>query len=398
MADEMQNEKKQRRDDGMGSIRQRKDGTWEARLCIDNESKSLYGKTENEVKKKLREYIRFRARGYNNVKKIILNEYLYNWLITYKLGVVKSSTYDRMESTYIHHVKNTIGKRQMGNLDSADIQRLINEKVNPSDGKTQPMSRSSVKKIFELLNPLFEYAALRGDINFNPMCLVKMPRSDNFVVKTKEMFSLDDVEMKRLKEVADMRRQNGEPYYKYAFVYMIMLNTGVRVGEMLALTFEDIDFEKKTMSINKAVMSNVVNRGKDTGKKRIQVVASTKTANGVRCIPLNDSAIHYLQEILKFNKAHGIVTDLVVSASNGKPVTSRNLQRTFDLVLKQAGIDHCGLHILRHSFGSTLVRKSVDISVVSKLMGHGSQAITRAKYIHVLQQQQVEAIQLLNVV
>jgi len=392
-------EKKQtRRDAGTGSIRNRPDGRWEARISIDNEVKSLYGKTETEVKRKLREYNRFRARGYNNIKKFTLNEYLYNWLITYKLGVVKSSTYDRMESTYIHHIKDTIGKRQMGNLDSSDIQRLINEKVNPTDGKTKPMSRSSVKKIFELLNPLFEYAELRGDINFNPMKIVKMPRSDNFIVKTKEMFALDDEEMKRLKDVADMRRKNGEPYYKYAFVYMIMLNTGVRVGEMLALTFADVDFEKKTMRINKAVMSNVVNRGNDTNKKRVQVVSSTKTVNGNRCIPLNDSAIHYLKEILRFNEEHGIETDLVVSASNGMPVTSRNLQRTFDLVLKQAGLEHCGLHILRHSFGSTLVRKSVDISVVSKLMGHGSQAITRAKYIHVLQQQQVEAIQLLNVI
>jgi len=56
------------------------------------------------------------------------------------------------------------------------------------------------------------------------------------------------------------------------------------------------------------------------------------------------------------------------------------------------------LHILRHSFGSTLIRKGVDISVVSRLMGHASQAITRAKYIHVLQEQQIEAIQLLNVI
>lgn len=390
--------KQKKRDNGTGSIRQRRDGKWEARIYIDGESKSLYGKSETEVKRKLREYNRLKAKGYNNVKKITLNEYIYNWLITYKLGVVKSSTYDRMESTYIHHIKDTIGKRQMGNIDSKDIQKLINEKINPSDEKTRPLSRSSIKKIIELLSPCFEYALDRGDINDNPMRLVKIPHQDNFVVKTKEMFSLTDEDMKALKNIADKKRKNGEPYYRYAYVFMIMLNTGVRVGEVLALTFDDIDFNKKTIKVNKSVMSNIKNRGNDSEKKRLQITASTKTANGTRIIPLNDSALYYLNLISKYNETHNINTTFVVSANNGNSVSARNLQRTFDLVLKQAGINHCGLHILRHSFGSTLIRKGVDISVVSRLMGHASQAITRAKYIHVLQEQQIEAIQLLNVI
>lgn len=391
--------KRNKRDNGTGNIRQRKDGKWESRVCIDGESKSLYGKSEAEVKRKLREYTRLKAKGYNNVKKITLNEYLLNWLITYKFGVVKSSTYDRMESTYIHHIKDTIGKRQMGSLESIDIQKLISEKVNPSDPNTKPLSHSSIKKICELLNPCLEFAVMKGDLNNNPMRLVKIPHQDNFIVKTKEMFSFTDAEMQAIKEVADKKRNNDEPYYKYAYAFVIMLNTGVRVGEMLALTFDDIDIEKKTMNINKSVMSNIKNRDKSSDNKRIQVTASTKTTNGNRIIPLSNSALHYIQEIIRYNELHSIDTNYVVSATNGNQVTARNLQRTFDLVLKEAKIEHCGLHILRHSFGSTLIRKgNIDISVISKLMGHGSQAITRAKYIHVLQEQQVQAIEFLNVI
>ena len=390
--------KNKKRDNGTGSIRQRKDGKWEARIYIEGESKSLYGKTEPEVKRKLREYNRLKAKGYTNVKKITLNEYLNNWLITYKLGTVKNSTYDRMESTYIHHIKDTIGKRQMGVLDSKDIQKLINEKANPSNPKTRALSYSSIKKIYELLNPCFEFAVEKGDLNINPMKYVTMPCRDNFVVKTKVMYTLTEQEMKSLKDVANMKRKNGEPYYRYAYVFLIMLNTGVRVGEMLALNFKDIDFVKKTMNINKSTMSNIKNREVDADKKRLQIVASTKTMNGNRIIPLSETALFYLNQIVEYNISHKINTDYIVCANNGNTVSARNLQRTFDLVLEQANILHCGLHILRHSFGSTLIRKKVDISVVSKLMGHGSQAITRAKYIHVLQEQQVEAIELLNVI
>jgi integrase len=394
----MSTEKRNKKDNGSGSIRQRKDGSWEARICIDGENKSFYAKSQPEVKRKLKEYVRLKAKGYNNVKKITLNEYLYNWLVTYKLGVVKQSTYDRMEGTYNHHIKNTIGKRQMGSIDAKDIQLLISEKVNPKDGKTKPLSYSSVKKIYELLNPCLEFAVQIGDLNVNPMKYVKMPHKDNFIVKTKELFALTDDEMKALKTVADMKRINGEPYYRYANIHMIMLNTGVRVGEMLALTWNDIDLVKRTMNINKSVMSNVKNRDEEANNKRLQVIASTKTQNGTRIIPLNDSAIYYLNKMKEYINNHNIQTDYVVCADNGNCSTARNLQRTFDLVLDKAGIKHCGLHVLRHSFGSTLVRKKVDISVVSKLMGHSSQAITRAKYIHVLNEQQVEAINLLNVV
>lgn len=394
----MSTEKRNKKDNGSGSIRQRKDGSWEARICIDGENKSFYAKTQPEVKKKLKEYIRLKARGYNNVKKITLNEYLYNWLITYKLGVVKQSTYDRMEGTYNQHIKNSIGKKQIGGIDARDIQQLINEKVNPKNEEVKPLSYSSVKKIIELLNPCFEFAVQIGDLNINPMKYVKMPHRDNFIVKTKELFSLTDDEMKSLKAVANMKRINGEPYYRYAYIFMIMLNTGVRVGEMLALTWNDIDFDKKTMSISKSVMSNIKNRDEEAEKKRIQVTASTKTINGNRIIPLNDSALFYLNKVKEYIENHNIQTDYVACADNGNYTTARNLQRTFDLVLDKAGINHCGLHILRHSFGSTLVRKKVDISVVSKLMGHSSQAITRAKYIHVLKEQQIEAINLLNVV
>ncbi len=394
----MSTEKRNKKDNGTGSIRQRKDGSWEARICIEGENKSIYGKTQPEVKRKLKEYIRLKAKGYNNVKKITLNEYLYNWLITYKLGVVKQSTYDRMEGTYIHHVKNTLGKKQMGSIDAKDIQLLLNEKVNPSNKDLRPLSYSSVKKIYELLNPCFEYAVQVGDLNINPMKYVKMPHKDNFIVKTKELFALSDAEMKTLKNVADMKRKNGEPFYRYAYIFMIMLNTGVRVGEMIALTWDDIDLNKRTMDINKSVMSNIKNRDLKASKKRIQITASTKTQNGNRIIYLNDSAIFYLNQMKEYIRNHHIDTNFVSCADNGNETTARNLQRTFDLVLTKANIEHCGLHILRHSFGSSLIRKGIDISVISKLMGHSSPAITRAKYIHVLKEQQIEAIKLLDVI
>lgn len=208
----MNTKKRPKKDNGDGNIRERKDGTWEARLTIDYETKSLYGKTKAEVKRKLKEYKRLKARGYQEVKKITINEYVANWLSTYKKGVVKDSTYDRMESTFIHHIKPTIGHRQMGSIDSMDIQKMINEKVNPSNKNNNPLSKSSVKKIMELLNLCFEFAVEHGDLNNNPIRFVRIPNYEQFITKTKEMFTFSDDDLIMFKNVADEKRINGEPF------------------------------------------------------------------------------------------------------------------------------------------------------------------------------------------
>lgn len=147
-------------------------------------------------------------------------------------------------------------------------------------------------------------------------------------------------------------------------------------------------------------MSNIKIRDKngESLNKRHSPVATTKTKKSSRYIKLNETALEYLYKVKEYKEVHKIDTDYILYADNGNKVSARNLQRTLDLVLKKADVPHCGLHILRHTFGSTLIRHGVDVSVVSKLMGHSSITITYNKYIHILEEQETRAVELLNVI
>lgn len=135
--------------------------------------------------------------------------------------------------------------------------------------------------------------------------------------------------------------------------------------------------------------------GKVVGRTNKTTVPKTK--KGIRTIPMNSQCKEYLLRLKAYAEKQGIVTDYVAYTNKGAAISSRNLQRALDVVLNNAGIPHCGLHTLRHSFGSALLRKGASIESVSSLMGHSSIKITYDKYIHVLEEQKVVEMQKLNI-
>lgn len=246
----MVNENTKKRGHGDGCITQQKDGRWVARIQIGKthegkpKIKALYGRTEPEVKKKLREYKKEMALGTNESIKMTVSQYIERWLIDYKLNSLKPASYDRMESVLNNYVKDTIGIYQMGNLTSNDIQKLINEKC-------KTLSYSSVKKIIELLIPCFKHSVLVGDINKNPCDAVSLPRQNSMAVKTKTIDILTEDEINVIKQSADYIMNSKSRKHKHAPVFVMILNTGIRCGEALALEWSDIDFEKKVIHISK---------------------------------------------------------------------------------------------------------------------------------------------------
>ena len=405
MATTKKNTKREKRDNGDGYITLRKDGRWHIKIQIDGVLKQMYAKTEAEAKRKLKDYKKFRAQGHIDAKKIKLNEYIEQWLYRYVLGNVEDSTFDRYENTYLHHIKETIGNIQLGSIKAIDIQNLLDAKMGKRDdngyckGK-KALSYSSTIKIKELLNQCFKHAVKHKEMDSNPVELILMPKRKLYPVKTKEAYSLTDDEMQAIKAVADKVRKNGQPLYRYAWVYMVILNTGLRVGEAIALEWEAIDFDKKIMKVYEAVQSNVKMRDED-GKsinKRHSPLSDTKTEDGMRTVTLNNTAITYLTLLKEYAEKHKIKTSYVAYTDKGTRVSARNLQRTLDLVADKANIPHLGLHILRHTFGSTLLRKGVDVSVVSELMGHANIYITYRTYIHIIKEQKAQAVKLIDVI
>lgn len=380
-----------------GSFRTKSNGTIEYRTYIDGKQKSFYGKSEAECLKKCRQYLidYNRKKEESNVKAnhMTLEEYAEYWLLTYKFGTVANSTYDRLENSLNVHIKGSVlGEKELFDVTSNDVQEFINS-------KKLTLSLSSLKKLKEILSPCLHYATVSGLIESNPMELVVFPRNDKALpVKTKVVECYKDKEIERIALTATY------PYYKknakryrYAPMFAFILNTGLRFGECLALTWDDIDFVNKTISVNKT-LSTVQNRNKEEDKRsKIQIVSEPKTYNGTRILPMNKVASDMLSEMKVRNSLSQINSNIVFPNYSGQHMNMRSVQETFASICEDVGVEHKGIHALRHTFGSVLIRNKVDIKVVSELLGHSDVKFTYNRYIHIINAQKAEAMNILNI-
>lgn len=371
-------QKETRREKGTGNIYQRSNGTWVGRLNIGTKSdgkpkiKCFSGKTEAEVKRKIREYNKSEL-GVEK-SKISVETYFKNWLKVYKKDYLKSSSYDRLENTIIHQIVPDIGTIQLWQLSSDDIQKLL------SKLKAEGYSYSIVKKAHDCLGAVLKHALINGDIDKNPMLLIKPPEKKNFPQKEIRFFTEEEVAL--IIEECGREYSTGTPVYIYGDAFILMLNTGIRVGELIALEKDDWDEENKTLHIRRNIQ---LVKSRDENGNPVSgcelVYNTTKTYSGNRIIPLNQNALNALRRLCM---AHPKSKHIVCS-SNENLIPPQRIERTFYRILKNIGISKTGTHSLRHTFASTLFAKGVDVKTVSKLLGHASIQITLNTYVHLFE-------------
>lgn len=382
------------------NIRERSDGRLEGRLTINSQRKSFYGSTKTEIKQQAKEYLLKIENGFVEPKRVILNDYIEYWLKTYKLNKIEPSSYTRIYRVYECQIKNTIGTKLIGDITTKDIQRLIDEHANPTQKSIKPLALSGLKKIIHLLNPCMNMAVKEGIISNNPCKDVIIPKESCICVDTKEQFSLSDKEIEEFREAALSRYKTSHEYRsRDALVLLLILNLGLRVGEMICLEWKDIDIERGTININKIMQSNLKNLESDSTKKNYsRVKKSSKTKSGNRVLPINDMTEFYLNEIKEYDKRNKIDCKYVCCTSVNTQQTCRNLQRSLNRLISRTNISgRVSLHTLRHTFGSTLIRRGVRVEIVSKLMGHANITITYNKYIHTIQEEQAIAMKSVTV-
>lgn len=381
---------------GEMSIKQRKDGRYEGRITVNEVRKSFYGKTKSEVKNKAKEYLQRVENGYKEPKKIIFNEYIEYWLKTFKLNKIEPTSYSRLYRTYEKQIKDTIGKKNIGDVSFKDVQKLIDDHAAPPARDIKPLARSGLKRIVHLLRPCMEQAVKDGIIQKNPCKGVQIPKESCVKKKTKKQFSLNDSEIAKFRETVLSKYKTRDEYIsRDGFVLVIILNLGLRIGEALALTWDDVDFDHKIIHINKTMQCNIINFDKVHGDNATysQLKESAKTEAGVRVLHLNDDVLWYFTELMEYDKRNGIKSNYLCSTAAGTLNSPRNLQRSLDRLIKRCEIEKpVTLHTLRHTFGSTLLRHGINIEVVSKLMGHANITITYNKYIHTIQEEEAKAM------
>lgn len=374
-----------------GFYKIRSDGRGELRVCIDGVKKSFYGSTEAETRRKYRDYIKNLEKNNKKYSNMTVSEYIQNWLNTFKFGIIKDSSYDRMESIFTVHIKDSgIGKMKMKDVRSEDIQDFLND-------KSETLSYSSVKKMYELFNPSFKHAFNQEDIGKNPMPCVVMPKQNTMNIKTKKVDMYSECEVGKIMDACmyDVYKNN-QRRYRYIPIFLFIINTGIRIGECVSLEWSDIDFTNKLLYINKTT-SFIKNRDRYQKKtKKVSVITTTKTENGERVIPLNETALNALREIKIRNDEQKINSNYILCNYQGEPLKVRSVEQTFERICKEINVQYKGIHALRHTFGSMLIRRGIDVKVVSELLGHSNVTLTYNKYIHIIKEQKAKAINMLD--
>lgn len=376
---------KGRREKGTGTVYQRDNGSWVGRVTIGKtpdgkiKTKSFSGKTEAEVKKKIREFCKT---DYKEEKKSVsLQTYITNWLTNYKRTSLKPSSYDRLEITINTHIIPALGMIPINQVTSDDIQALITKL------KQDNKSHSSVKKVYDALNAVMRHATIHDDIVKNPMLLVAMPEKSLFEQKEIRYFTTKEVAA--ITEEVQRKYNTGRPVYAYGDVYMLMLNTGIRVGELAALKKQDWNVEERTLHVQRTAQIVKVrdSAGIATGGRQL-VLSTTKTYSGDRYIPLNKNALEALERLSEVYPN----SEFLVCNEKGENVSPAKIERAFERVVKRLGLEKAGTHSLRHTFASMLFAKGVDVKTVSKLLGHANIQITLNTYIHLIDKADHKAV------
>lgn len=268
-----------------------------------------------------------------------LEKWVKKWLVTYKMIMVKPSTYD----SYLHYAKHVNCDIELSELTVFDIQELISNMV--SEG----LKLSTIKHMLTLVRQALRKARSLGMIdNLSMLEELELPRRSACKVEALRAAEIEKIEMNR-----DMSF--------YGDFFLALLYTGCRVGELIALRWGDVNMFNREIHIQ-----NTDYHGK---------LQEVKTENGVRTIPL------YGELYLIFRKRYRARTsERVFTNTLGLPVKYRSVLDSWKLFTDKLGIASCGFHKLRHTFAHNALRAGIPVKVVSAWLGHADIYITLQIY------------------
>jgi len=366
-----------KRGQGEGTISKRPDGTWWARITLGKDEngkqkrRAFYGKTRAEVQQKLTAALNdVNNDKYIEPSKMTLAQWLEAWMKEYKRNYLRASSFYNIYQ-YVHGIIiPRIGSVKLKDMKRESVQRFINGLID--DG----YKATTVKVYHGALSGALKQAYENGLIADNPAVGSKLP-----LEKKEEKRVFTQEEQAAFVKVAKDSIQGQ--------VCIFILCTGLRIGECLALEWNDIDFIEKTVRISKTI---TVTRNPYDKSAQTSGVAEPKTQSGNRTIPLLPSAL-VLLEIIKANQI--ILNDKIFCNAIGEPIKDSFVRYYLRLFLEQIGIDKqekFTVHSLRHTFATRGLENGIELRVMQELLGHASMSMTADLYTHVLPEKKKESM------
>jgi integrase len=350
-----------RRGRGEGTIEQRADGRWHARVSVaDGTRKHFYGRTRQEVSDKLTDALAARRKGMLVTSgRRSLADWLEQWLRDYIESFVARTTFERYRGIVRTYIVPALGRKTLEQLSAPQIQRyytLIKERG---------YSASTISLHHSVLYHALQDARRAGLVGFNVAEDVKKPPERDRDA-THRAFTPEQ----RLRLEQAIRGHNHES------LWLVLLLTGMRIGEAAALTWDDVDLPHSRLIVRKSYRRTLSG----------PVISEPKTKRGRRTIPLGQTAVAALQSQrtrtreMKLRALQWTNLDLVFPNALGGPLRADKVLLAFKRVLKSAGLPERRLHDLRHTYATDLYAADVHPRSVQELLGHSRLDMTNDLY------------------
>ena len=365
---------------GAGTIRQRKDGTWEARYTTGRNpgtgkqvQKSVYGKKQSEVRRKLSKATAELDVGtYIEPSRITLSEWLSKWLETYNRNV-KVRTLQLYERTANKRIIPAIGAVKLAKLDSVTIQKYYNSLT------AEGLAAKTVRNIHGILHKSLSQAVTLGYIARNPADGCELPK--------KAQIEIHPFEGNALKSF--LKAIHGDEFER---LFLVALYTGIREGEALGLPWDAIDFKKGTIRVYQQVA--LIKVGEQKYERQI-----TPPKNGKeRTFKVAPSVMNLLREERVLQNQRKLIagqvwndSPLVFTNQIGQGLPRNTVYEHFKRAADTAGRPDARFHDLRHTFACSALENGISPKTVSEMLGHASVAFTLDVYGHVTHNMQQDS-------
>lgn len=309
-------------------------------------------------------------------RKILYKDWIYTWLIE-KKDYIKESTYANYSNNIFNHIIPKLGNYKLNEINHKIIQDFLLElsKSGRKDNKGG-LSKKTIKDITIIVKGSIKKGINEGKIKHIELSF-NYPK-DN---KEKSIYILTKHEQNKITNyVLDNTNTKN-------IGFLISLYSGIRIGELCALQWKDIDFKNNKLIISKTIQRVYI---KDKDKNISKVIITTpKTKNANREIPINKDFIELLKP-LKTDKENYILSN------NDKYIEPRTYRKYFNKNLKELKIKHFNFHSLRHTFATNCISLGCDYKTVSELLGHANVNITLNLYVHPRYSQKKKCIDLVS--
>lgn len=357
------------------NIYKRKDGRYEGRYVI---GKTLAGKTRfgyiyahqySEVRRLLvqkKSELLNRADHGEFTRRGTLNEWMMYWMENELLGSVKASSYQTYLNQMNRHLLPALGGYDLTQVTPGIVHGFVEEL------RTSGLACNTIQGIYRLLSAAMRFALEEGVIRKNPCKRIRVRREESA-----EQRVLSHAEQEKLRTAASGERD---------LPALLSLYTGMRLGEVCALKWSDINWESRTITIRRTAQRVAQTKTTD-GSKTMLMIGTPKSMRSHRVLPIPEFVLERLREMMKKKTISEYVFGTMAHAAE-----PRTIQRRFQRLMEKLGISGAHFHTLRHSFATRLLELGVDIKTVSTLLGHGSAKTTLDFYAHSLIEHQRAAV------